>query len=319
MERDSLFYKLRRKGQVIAHYIFPDELMCKLYSRIVLHKKVDLANPKTFNEKIQWMKIHYYPNNKLVIRGADKYADRSYIKEKGLGDILVPLLGHWDTASEIDWVSLPNQFVLKCNHGCAYNILCNNKESFDKELAEKQLNEWMKEDFGAFNIELHYSKIKPHITCEEFLGDCIMDYKFFCFNGEPKYIYVSNDLIRDRQSQIGFFYLDGKKIPMTRDDYADISYVELPSFFEQMKNTATILAKDFSFVRVDFFLANGKYYFAELTFTPGAGMMPFNPDRFDLEWGNNMNIDYKIKERMFGTGGYRLRVPSSTSLYWRCA
>ena len=84
MERDSIFYKIRRKGQVIAHYLLPDELMCKLYSKVVLHKDIDLKNPKTFNEKIQGMKIHYYPNNKLVVQGADKYAVRSYVESKGL-------------------------------------------------------------------------------------------------------------------------------------------------------------------------------------------------------------------------------------------
>lgn len=151
---------------------------------------MDLKNPKTFNEKIQWLKLHDYPNNQLVINGADKYKVREYVKKKGLGDILVPLLRHWDRPEDIDWEKLPDKFVLKCNHGCAYNILCNNKNAFDKDDAIKKIKKWMKEDFGAFNIETHYSKIKPHITCEKFLGDCIVDYKFFCFNGKPEYIYI---------------------------------------------------------------------------------------------------------------------------------
>ena len=174
MERDSLLYKARRKCQVIAHKIMPDETMCRFYSRILLKKKVDLKNPKTFNEKIQWLKIHDYPTNQLVIDGADKYKVREYVKKKGLGDILVPLIGHWDKPEDIDWDSLPDKFVLKCNHGCAYNILCNDKNKFDKVEATKRLKKWMKEDFGAFNIETHYSQIKPHITCEEFLGDCLI-------------------------------------------------------------------------------------------------------------------------------------------------
>ena len=148
----------------------------------------------------------------------------------------------------------------------------------------------MKEDFGAFNIETHYSQIKPHITCEEFLGDCIVDYKFFCFNGEPKYIYVSSDLIHDREAQIGFFYLDGTKMPLIRDDYAPMDIENLPPFFDEMKKSAQILCKDFPFVRVDFFIANGRYYFAELTFTPSGGMMPFNPDKYDLEWGKLIDL-----------------------------
>lgn len=303
MERDSILYKIRRKGQVIAQHIIPDEWMCKFYSRILLKKKVDLKNPKTFNEKIQWLKIHDYPNNQLVIQGADKYRVRKYVQEKGLENILVPMIADWDNPEKINWDELPDKFVLKCNHGCAYNILCADKSSFDKEDAVKKMKKWMKEDFGAFNIETHYSKIVPHITCEEYLGECIIDYKFFCFNGEPKYIYVSSDLVHDRQAQIGFFYLDGTKMPLIRDDYAPMDIEELPPFFENMKKDAEVLCEDFPFVRVDFFVANNTYYFAELTFTPSGGMMPFNPDKYDLEWGENMDIS-KIQERKILGGGY---------------
>ena len=290
MERDSILYKIRRKGKVLAHIIMPDEWMCKFYSHILLKKKVDLTNPQTFNEKIQWLKLHDYPNNNLVIQGADKYRVRSYIKEKGLGDILVPLIGDWEKPEDIDWKKLPNQFVLKCNHGCAYNIVCSDKTKFDSNSAKYKLIKWMKEDFGAFNIETHYSKIKPHIICEEFLGECITDYKFFCFIGKPEYIYVSSDLIHDRQAQIGFFYLDGTKMPLIRNDYKPIEIDHFPPFFEEMKNAAEVLCQDFLFVRVDFFVKESKYYFAELTFTPSGGMMPFNPDKYDLEWGRKMYI-----------------------------
>lgn len=303
MERDSILYKVRRKGQVLAQHIMPDEWMCKFYSRILLKKKVDLKNPKTFNEKIQWLKLHDYPNNDLVIQGADKYRVRKYVEEKGLKNILVPMIADWDNPEKINWEELPDKFVLKCNHGCAYNILCADKSSFDKEDAVKKMKKWMKEDFGAFNIETHYSKIVPHITCEEYLGECIIDYKFFCFNGEPKYIYVSSDLVHDRQAQIGFFYLDGTKMPLIRDDYAPMDIEELPPFFENMKKDAELLCEDFPFVRVDFFVANNTYYFAELTFTPSGGMMPFNPDKYDLEWGENMDIS-KIQERKNIRGGY---------------
>lgn len=291
MERDSLLYKARRKCQVLAHKLISNEAMSKLYFKIVLHKKLNLKNPQTFNEKIQWLKLYYYPKNPLVVNGSDKYAVREYIDEKGYGGKLVPLLGVWDRAEDIEWDKLPDRFVLKCNHGCAYNIVVSDKSKLDKAATIKQLNDWLKEDFGAFNIEIHYSEIKHHvITCEEFLGESITDYKFFCFNGEPYCIYVSTDLIHDRQAQIGFFYLDGKKMPLHRDDYTDIPEVTLPPFYDEMKKTAENLCKDFPFVRVDFFVANNTWYFAELTFTPSAGMMPFNPERYDLEWGEKLDI-----------------------------
>jgi len=291
MERDSLAYKIRRKIQVAASKVIPDSVLSKFYFKVVLGKKLNLKNPQTFNEKLQWLKLNYLPKNPVVVQCADKYRVREYVSQKGFGDKLVPLVGDWDNAKKIEWEKLPQKFVLKGNHGCAYNILCADKDSFDKAGAVKQLNAWMKEDFGAFNIERHYSKIVPHITCEEYLGDNITDYKFFCFNGVPKFIYVSNDLVHDRQAQIGFFYLDGSKMPLRRDDYTDIASVELPPFFSEMLNAAKVLCLDFPFVRVDFFIANNKYYFAELTFTPSACMMPFNPDKYDLEWGEMLNIE----------------------------
>ncbi len=291
MERDSFLYKARRKCQTLAHKIVSNEAMSKLYFRIVLHKKLNLKNPQTFNEKIQWLKLYHYPNDPLIVSGSDKYAVREYIAGKGYRDKLVPLLGIWERAEDIDWDKLPDRFVLKCNHGCAYNIVVPDKSKLDKAATVKQLNEWLKEDFGAFNIEIHYSRIKRRlITCEEFLGESITDYKFFCFNGDPHCIYVSTDLIHDRQAQIGFFYLDGKKMPLHRDDYTDIPEVTLPSFYDEMNVAAEVLCKDFPFVRVDFFVAKDTWYFAELTFTPGAGMMPFNPEEYDLEWGKRLKL-----------------------------
>lgn len=297
MERDSILYKVRRKAQVIAHKFVSNETMSKFYYRVVLKKKLHLDSPRTFNEKMQWLKLYYFPFDETAIMCADKYAVRTYIKEKGYENLLVPLLGAWEDVKDIDWNKLPDKFVLKCNHGCAYNIICSDKNSFDIKAATAKLGKWMKEDFGAFNIEIHYSQIAPHvITCEEFLGDDITDYKFFCFNGNPEFIYVSNDLVHDRQAQIGFFYLDGEKMPLRRDDYRDVPRVDLPVFYDEMYGVAKELCKDFPFVRVDFFISNGRYYFAELTFTPSACMMPFNPVEFDLKWGNMLDISKEMRK-----------------------
>ena len=291
MDRNSAVYKARRKLQVLAHAIFPEETMAKIYGKIVLGQWMNLDQPRTFNEKISWLKIHHFPSNPLVVRCADKYSVRDYICQKGFGHLLVPLLGAWDSVDEIAWEQLPNAFVLKCNHGCAYNIVCHDKEKFDIPKAKRQLSGWMKEDFGVFNIEPHYSKIKrKKILCEEFLGDKITDYKFFCFNGKPKYLYVSSDLIHDREAQIGFFHLDGTKMDMKRDDYADIPSVSLGGGHKDMIDISTRLSGDFVFVRVDFFVVGDRFYFAELTFTPSAGMMPFNPERYDWEWGEMLEM-----------------------------
>lgn len=298
MKRESWLYKIRRKGQVVAHRLFSDEFLSKIYFKSVLHKTLNLKVPKTFNEKIQWCKLNFFPQNETVIRCTDKYSVRDYIIEKGYESKLVPLIAHWNSADEIRWDELPDSFVLKCNHGCAYNIIVENKNAIDTNKVSRQLNHWLKEDFGAFNIELHYSKIPTHvILCEQFLGAELVDYKFFCFNGVPKYLYVSSDLIDDRNASVGFFYLDGRKMPLKRDDYSDIASIEFPPCFSDMVKMATDLSKGFPFVRVDFFWANGNYYFAELTFTPSAGMMPFNPTKYDLQWGNELDISYLLKKK----------------------
>lgn len=291
MERSSIIYRLRRKLQVLAYKIFSNETMSKIYYKIVLNKKLDLKNPKTLNEKLQWYKLNYFPYNPLVIQCTDKYLVREYIEKKGLGKYLTNLLGAWDNAKEIDWDKLPDKFMLKCNHGCAYNILCSNKKELDIKNVTKQLNKWLKEDFGAFNIEIHYSKIRKHkIICEEFLGEVITDYKFYCFNGVPEFFYVSNDLINDRQAQIGFFNIDGSKLPLVREDYKSINEIVLPEFYDEMLETAKELCSDFPFVRVDFFIANNRFYFAELTFTPSAAMMPLKPEEYDYKWGELLDI-----------------------------
>ena len=298
MERESVIYKTRRKLQVIASYVIPKALLSKIYFRIVMKDNLDLDNPETFNEKLQWLKLYYYPYSKTVVDCADKYAVREYIESKGLGNLLNELIGTWTDAKQINWKTLPKQFVLKCNHGCAYNLICDDINHFDKGSAIKQLNKWLKEDFGAFNIEPHYSRIKPRrIICEKYLGSNITDYKFFCLNGKPKFLYVSEDLIHDRQARIGFYDVEGNKIPLVKSSYADLKNVVFPTFYKEMLEDAEVLAKDFPFVRVDYFVTSERFYFAELTFTPGGCMNEFNPSEYDKLWGKELDISQFTKSQ----------------------
>lgn len=290
MERNSIVYKLRRKVQAALFGLISHETLSKFYYRVYLHKNLNLKDPKTFNEKLQWYKLYYCADNQLVVDCTDKYRVREYISNKGYQNLLTNLLGVWDTAEDINWELLPNKFVLKCTHGCAYNIICTNKETFDFVKAVKQLNAWLKEDFSRFNVELHYGKISPKIICEEFLGEAITDYKFFCFDGEPEFFYVSTDLVNDRQAEMGFFNMDGSKIPLIRNDYKDIGELVFPNYLNDMIEVSKRLSRDFPFVRVDFFITDETFKFAELTFTPGAAMMPINPERYDMEWGTKLNL-----------------------------
>lgn len=296
MGRIIPLYKARRMAQVLAYHVLPHEMLSKLYYRIIIHEKPDLKNPKTLNEKIQWLKLNYYPNSPLAVQCTDKYQARAFVTKKGYADKLTKLLGVWENAKDIDWDSLPDQFVLKCTHGCAYNIICKDKSTFNRAAAAKQLNKWLKEDFAAFQVELHYSKIKPRrIIAEEFLGDKLVDYKFFCFHGQPQFLYISSDLIHGHQAQIGFFDINGRKLPLIRDDYKDIGDIEIPDCFAEMIEAAKVLSADFPFVRVDFFKTDASFAFSELTFTPSATMMPLNPKKYDAEWGALLDLSGIMK------------------------
>lgn len=297
MDRNNPLYKARRMAQVMAYHILPHKALSRIYYTVLLHNKLNLKNPQTLNEKLQWLKLYYFPDNPLVIQCTDKYQVREYVENKGFGNKLTKLLGVWEKAEDIGWDLLPEKFVLKCTHGCAYNIICKDKETFDKAKATRQLNKWLKEDFAAFNVEIHYGKISPRrIIAEEFLGDKLIDYKFFCFHGQPQFFYVSSDLIHDRQAEIGFFDIDGSKIPLIRDDYKDIGNITMPECFTEMTETAKVLSEEFPFVRVDFFKTETSYTFAELTFTPSAAMMPLNPKSYDTKWGAMLDLT-KIAEK----------------------
>ena len=183
-------YDIRRKLQYFAGHVLPPATLSKIYFRIVLNRKLDLKHPESFNEKIQWYKLNYCPKNRKVILCADKAKLHKYLEKKGYGRMAVPIIGIWKSSDEIDYDSLPDQFVIKCNHGCGYNIVVRDKKKLNWRVAKEQLDSWMKEDFGYFNAEPHYLKIPKRIVCEEYLGDgtseFMSDIKIHCFNGEPK-------------------------------------------------------------------------------------------------------------------------------------
>lgn len=269
------------------------ELSSKIMYRTFLHKKLNLDNPRTFNEKLCWLKLRQFPNDAQVVRCADKYMVREYISGKKHEELLVSLIDVWDRAEDIDWDSLPEKFVLKCNHGCAYNLICSDKKRFDKNKAMKTLRNWLSEDFGLVSGEPHYSKIKRKIICEEFLDGELMDYKFFCFNGIPKFYYVAITPNGDFHNNMkcDFFWPNGEKTDFYRLDHDRFDIEPKPPYnLGLMLETAKELASDFPFVRVDLMNVNGKLYFSELTFTPSAGIMPLAPIGTDEQLGEWLDL-----------------------------
>jgi len=296
MSQKSKLYNIRRKIQVLATKVTSYEFMSKIYYYIKFGKKLNLENPTTFNEKIQWLKLNYFPYNEDVIRCTDKYKVREYIEEKGKGQYLNKLIGVWDKWENISWEKLPQKFVLKCNHGCGYNIICDDKDSISKINVGKKINKWLTEDFSLFNAEKHYTYIEPKIICEEYLGEDIIDYKFFCFHGKPEFFYIAQGFGHGINERMSFFNIDGSKASFTREEYNEFeNKIKLPSNLEEMVETSKVLSSDFPFVRVDFFEIEGRIIFSEMTFTPGGGFMTISPKKYYKEWGSL--IDLSLYER----------------------
>lgn len=281
--------RFSRKSLCSISPIFANKVMYK----VLMKKKLNLKNPKTFNEKINWLKLYNYPNNELVIKGSDKYEVRKYVESKGLSSILNELYDVYDSVENINWDKLPEKFVLKCNHGCGYNIICDKKEMLDIEETKKKINYWMNEDFGKVSCEPHYTKIKRKIITEKYLGKDILDYKFFCFKGKPEFLYISRAVSGLHHGlKADFFNLEGNKMPFRRTDHESFKVPpDMMINFEQAKEICKNLSKDFEFVRVDLFEVDYKIYFSELTFSPCTGMMPLEPKQYDYELGKKININ----------------------------
>ena len=268
------------------------ELSSKIMYRAVVHKKLNLDSPTTFNEKLCWLKLREFPTNQQVICCADKYEVRDYIRKKGHEALLVNLIGVWDQAEDIDWNVLPEKFVLKCTHGCAYNVICTDKNALDKKQTIQKLNSWLKEDFGLVSGEPHYSKIQRRVICEEFLEGELKDYKFYCFNGVPRFYYVAVTPNGDfHNMRCDFFWPNGEPADFYRLEHKRLDTLpEVPENLGQMMEISQKLSEDFPFVRVDLMNVNGKLYFSELTFTPSAGIMPLAPDDADERIGQWLDL-----------------------------
>lgn len=288
MSDRGLLYDIRRKIQVLFYDLTSPEFVSKVYFKKYLGYKLNLNNPKTFNEKNQWLKIYEWPNNPLAIQCGDKYTVREFIKKNNLDDYLNDLIGVWDKVEDINWDTLPEKFVLKVTNGCAYNIICDNKSNFDKKTVFKQLNTWMKEDFGKFNAEPHYSKMKSRIICEKYLGEEMIDYKFYCFNGRVEFCYIAQGYAKEKK--FTFFNRDGRISPFQRADYVPYLDAKVPNRFDDMIALSELLAKDFITVRIDWYEVEKKIYFGEMTFTPNAALIRLNPPEYDLLLGDYIHL-----------------------------
>lgn len=271
----------------LSHYL-PDKLYLKLWYRYVTGEKLNLNNPQTFNEKLQWLKL--YDRNPLYTKLVDKYEVREYIKEKIGEEYLIPLLGVWNNVSEIDFESLPNQFVLKTTHDSGGVVICKDKENFNIEKAKKFLSKHLQNNFYYSGREWPYKNVKPRIIAEKYLDFDIKDYKFMCFNGKMKCSFVCSER-HTNGLKVTFFDKDWNKLPFERVFPCSKDILDKPKMYDRMLIVSEILSTNIPFVRVDFYEIDNKIYFGELTFYPGNGIEWFNPKKWDYKLGDMINLD----------------------------
>lgn len=258
-------------------------------------RTLNLEAPVTFSEKIQWLKIYDVTPEKTKL--CDKYLVREWIREKIGEEYLVPMIGAWDTAEEIDFQKLPGQFVLKTNHSSGWNIVVTDRERLDIMKTKRRLNRWMNTDFATFmGYEMQYRNVKRKIIAEEYIGDGVNeldDYKVMCFHGEPQCIWIDRGRHTDHRRNL----YDGNwhKMPYTMLVPNLEKDPPAPANLRKMWEIAKILSEGFICARIDFFEVNGRLYFGEITFTSGSGLSDFDPPDLNRKWGDMMHLPEKYE------------------------
>ena len=255
-------------------------------------RELNLTPPRAYTEKMQWSKL-YGGDDVFKARLSDKYLVRNFVVDTIGEEYLIPLLGVWDKFDDIDFNLLPEKFVLKTNNGSGTNMLVKSKKKLDYRLARSKFNFWMSIPFGFQNaFQLHYNLITPKIICEEFMCDNehedLLDYKFLCFNGEVKAIWV--DMDRSTQHTRNIYDVDWNLLPWRQALPNYDGVIQKPTNLDAMIKIARKLSHDIPHVRVDLYNINSKIYFGEMTFTNGSGLDKIYPDEYDFMLGEYWKI-----------------------------
>ena len=302
LKRPSAIYKYLNSFGLLNGV--SDETFAKLMWRAFTGRKLNLDNPKGFNEKLQWLKL--YDRREKYTMMVDKYLAREYVEKKVGGEHLVPLLGAWENPDDIDFDALPEKFVLKCNHNSGEGMrLCKDKSKLDRAEAVSALKTALSKDYSEKLREWPYKNVKRRVIAEEFIIDhdpkntlgTLIDYKFYCFDGKPKFLYVGTDEItggKKGEARLSFLDLDWNPVPFGRTDHRPIAReIEKPDCLEEMKEIAEKLAEGMPFVRIDLYYVNGKILFSEFTVFPGAGFGIFSPYEWEEKMGEWITLPAK--------------------------
>lgn len=272
--------------------LWPDEFFLKAKFRLNMGKSLNLKNPQTFNEKLQWLKL--YDRKPEYILMVDKYAVKKYVASLIGEEYIIPTLGVWDRVEDVEWDKLPTQFVLKCTHDSGGLVICSDKSKIDKKNVCSILRKCLKNNYYYHNREWPYKDVPRRIIAEKLINPapCIdlYDYKFFCFNGRVKVFKIDFD--RNKDHHANYYDREGRLLPFGELVCMPVpdKKLEIPRTRLKMIELAEKLANKHSFLRVDFYSINGKIYFGELTFYPASGMGKFVPEEWDGIMGSWLNL-----------------------------
>lgn len=290
-DEDYRFLVNRAHG--LTNKMDDEKYLCRLF-KAKMGYKLDLNNPVTYNEKLQWLKLH--DRKPIYTTMVDKYEAKDYIANIVGKEYVVPTLGIWDRFDDIDFDKLPNQFVLKTTHDSGGVVLCKNKNEFDFARAKELLNKSLKKEYYFIFREWPYLGVKPRILAEQFLQEnndegWLTDYKFFCFNGVPQIVYVSKDKAKDPKTD--FFDMEYNHLPIMMQDPPSEVLPHKPECFEQMKEMASKLSAGLPHLRVDFYYVDNKLYIGELTFYHCGGFALVKPAEWNRKLGEFINMNFQ--------------------------
>lgn len=286
MNKEKLFEGLKH-GNFKA---MSDEQFIRLQYALKMKKNLNLENPTTFNEKLQWLKLN--DQNPKYTQLVDKYAVRAFVKERIGAEYLIPIYGVYENYEAIDFEALPQKFVLKMNHTSGGVFIIQDKSQINHEKLKMEINRWLASNYYWMHREWPYKNIKPKIIAEKFMVDesehDLKDYKFFCFDGEPQFLYIASE--RDTALKFDFFDLDFNWLPVKQMVGNSEGKIQKPKKYEEMIELARTLSEGIPHVRVDLYNNNGEIYFGELTFYHNGGHEPFIPDTYDYKFGEFLQL-----------------------------
>ena len=272
-----------------------DDKYLKLMYYGCFGKELNLERPVSYNEKLQWLKLH--DRNQVYTKLVDKYEVREHIAKEIGEEYLIPLIGVWDNFDDIDFSKLPNQFVLKCTHDSGGIVICKDKNNLNINKVRKKINKSLKRKYYYLYREWPYKNVKPRIIAEKYMSECVnvleendvlTDYKFFCFNGVPKIMYISKD--KAKIPYTDFFDMDFNRLQIKMRDPNSPSLPKRPQEFEEMKTMATKLSKAFPHIRIDFYTINHKIYVGELTLFHCGGFASISPNEWNIKLGEWIDL-----------------------------